>query len=288
MKTALLAVAALAVAVARSSAATPEEAAVAGEDFGAAAAPLFEPAAYLRLRSLRDPNAPEMILPQAAPAPSATLRLAPLLDNARRTGETFRAGTRVVHVFGDVSDDKNDWFVGFAPEGEEAQYRNVKKMLKVGIFGGSAHVTIDGRAYTARVDANVMHRMRSTLVVTADDGSMPAASWTAKQISEALYQAGYPLTLDGREYRLLYMRSFVEDGSGNFGRFNGRRSVVLMFRDGEDFSGYHWYEDQIPSDAVLFTTPPATGSDHAVASSARIGLRLQSDGVLGVYLPVGR
>lgn len=244
----------------------------------------FDFSALARWRGYVPPGAPRLVPQATLKNPEVVVPLPSILDNVRRTSTAFKAGGKTIHVFGDQSDNKGGWFVGFAPDGEEATYRPVKKMIKVAVFGSCAHLEIDRCKYSAHVSANIVHRMQSRLVISADDGSVPENSWTAKQISEATYAAGWPLKFSGREFRVLYSRHFDEDGSGQFSRFNGRRGIVLMFRDGDDFAGYHWYEDELPDSQVLVVTKTASGSDDASLPTLRVGLRKTAAG-LELYQP---
>jgi hypothetical protein len=216
--------------------------------------------------------------PVVVPLPS-------LLDNPRRTSLTFMAGAAPVHVFGDQSDNGSDWFVGFAAPGADAQYFPVMKMVHVLGMGGSSDFTAAGQAFSAHVKANVAHKLQSRLVVERADGST-AGEWSARQISDASFAAGYQLGLGGREYRLLYFRNFNENSSGRFGGYNGRRTIVLMWREGGGFSAVSWYESAIPRDRVLFTTPEVVNAEgDKVPGALRLGLRVLPDGQLEITPP---
>lgn len=224
---------------------------------------------------------------RAAEKPLYTVPLPKLLDNSHGTKTSFTAGATVVHVFGDQSDDKGNWFIGLAPEGGTPQYFNAMKMVQVLGIGCSTRFEIGGKKFAAHVRTNLVHPLQSRLVVeTDDDEATTAASFSAKEVSEASYLAGYPLSLAGKYYRLLYFRNFTEGADGKFGKFNGKRSIVLLFRDKSGFSGYQFYESEIPTDKVRFVTPSYADSDGKhVKGDLTLGLRLAKGGELEIHLP---
>ncbi len=216
-----------------------------------------------------------------------TIPLPKLLDNTHATSTSFMAGATKVHVFGDQSDPKASWFVGFAPEGGAPLYFNAMKMVQWMGIGGSARFEIGGKKFVAHVDANLAHLLKSRVVIETDDEeAKTAASFTAKEISEASYQAGHPLSLNGKYYRLLYFRNFTESADGKFDAFSGKRSIVLMFRDNGGFAGYQFYESAIASDKVVFQTPSYVDSDgKRKKGDLTLGLRLTKDKELEIHLP---
>ncbi|HXT02078.1 MAG TPA: hypothetical protein VN915_15485 [Elusimicrobiota bacterium] len=229
-------------------------------------------------------------IPQSPPAWEAfssgaqlqSIPLAPLLDGVRLTKGTFRAGGLVVHVFGGKSQNKKNWFVGFMPEGGEAQFRNGRKMIHWMMLNRTVHLVIAGRKYSAYVEGKVTDKMASRLVVVPEDRSETKSSWSVQELADFAYDAGAPVVLGGKEYRLMYTRDFNEDDKGEFAGYTGDRSITLMTREGGKLVGYHWFEREIPADRVLVSNPKAVGAEAAGAGSLAIGLRLVA-GTLELY-----
>jgi len=219
------------------------------------------------------PAAAEGAAPAACAAASCSIPLAPLLDGVRATKATFRAGNVVVHVFGGKSQNKKNWFVGFMPEGGEAQFRNGHRMIHWVMLNRTVHFEIAGRKYSSWIEGKVTDKMNSRLIV-ADDKSGERSSWTVSQLSDFAYDAGYPLVLAGKEYRLMYTRDFNEDDKGEFAGYTGDRSISLLTREDGKLVGYHWFEREIPGDRVLVSTPKAVGAESANAGTVSFGLRL--------------
>lgn len=216
-------------------------------------------------------------------SPAATVRLSSILDNVRRTSAKFDTGQDVVHVFGDKSQNKNEWFIGFAPENADAQFYKGKKVLRWWpVFRGSVNFEVGGRKYKAQLDGSLTNRMGSKLVVEAEDGRQKV-SWTIAQLSKAAFEAGSPVTISGREFRLLYSQNFDESASGDFVGYTGDRSIVLMYKSGDKYEGFHWFEREIPRDTMLVSTPRAAKADDTYAAGAfSLGLRV-TNGVLELY-----
>jgi hypothetical protein len=217
--------------------------------------------------------------PRAEPAaPLYEIELAPLLGNIQRTASLFDAGGVRVHVFGDKSRNRNEWFVGFAPEGGVPVFRKGKKMLHWYLIDRTVEFAINGIEYRAYVEGSVRHRLSSRLVVERKGkarGEAPAFSSTIGELSQNAYLAGYPVRLNGAEYRLLYSENFNEDSNGDYAGLTGERSIVLMYRDGTKYSGLHWFEHDIPTAAMRVFTPQAVGVDDERGPGAlSVGLRL--------------
>jgi predicted lactoylglutathione lyase len=208
---------------------------------------------------------------------SCAIQLAPLLDGVRATKATFRAGNVVVHVFGGKSQNKKSWFVGFMPEGGEAQFRNGHKMIHWMMLNRTVHFEVAGRRFSAWIEGKVTDKMNSRLVVAAESGER--SSWTVQQLSDYAFDAGERVVLAGKEYRLMYTRDFNEDDNGEFAGYTGDRSLSLLTRQDGKLIGYHWFERDIPIDRILVSRPKAVGADSASAGTLAFGLRL-SGGVL--------
>ena len=58
------------------------------------------------------------------------------------------------------------------------------------------------------------------------------------------------MNLGGRQYRLFYARDFDQDDDGNFARYTGSRSIVLVGRDQNKFTAFHWVESDIRATAA--------------------------------------
>jgi len=217
-------------------------------------------------------------------APAAVLPLAPLLDNVSRTRATFRVGNVVVHVYGLKSRNKNDWFIAFAAEGAEPQFRNGGKMIHWMLLKRTVHFAIAGKAFSSYIRGDIGDRMQSRLVVSADDRSQPESSWSIQQITDGGFEAGAPVTLGGRQYRFFYTRDFEQDDDGNFARFTGSRSLVLVTRDGNKFTAFHWFESDIPRDGgVLMVSEKPDFADQKDAGPLLLGLRRTADDKLEIY-----
>jgi hypothetical protein len=244
----------------------------AGVDFAAARAVAQRPPA----------GEPFAVLPGASGAPLQSIPLAPILDAVRATKASFRAGGVVVHVFGGKSQNKKNWFVGFQPEGGEAIFFKGWKMLRWMIKHGSARFEIGGRRFTAYIDGKATDKLNSRLVVAEENGAQ--SSWSMAELSDDAFEKGYPVSIAGQEYRLMYTRDFNEDASGDFGAYTGDRSLTLMTRAGGKLIGYHWFEREIPADRILVSTPKIAGIDDYRAGSFSVGLRLNR-GALEIYSP---
>lgn len=220
-------------------------------------------------------------------APVASIPLAPVLDRVRTAKTEFRAGTAEVHVFGGKSRNKKNWFVGFATDGGDTQFRNGRKMIHWALLNRTVRLELGGRRYSAHVDGKVTDKMHSVLVVEAEDKAEPKRSWTVEQLADAAYETGVPVTISGKEYRLMYTRDFDEDGDGEFAGYAADRSITLMTREGGKLIGYHWFEREIPRDAILVSKPKAVGADESKDGAFVVGLRVTPAGTLELYSPAG-
>jgi hypothetical protein len=250
-----------------------------------ASAGVSAPTAFYFLKGFqqRPPaDAAVLVAPNAYGKPIQSIPLAPLLDNARGTKAAFRAGNVVVHVFGGKSANKDNWFIGFAPEGAEDQFYKGSKMIHWVFLNRTVHFTIAGRKYAAYIEGKATDKMRSVVTVEPADKSEAKSSWTVQELSDDAYAAGTSVTLSGKEYRLVYSRDFTENDKGDFGGYNGDRSIVLLSKEDGKLVGYHWFEREIPRDRILVSTPKATGADDDEAGKLTVGLRLNA-GSLEIY-----
>lgn len=215
-------------------------------------------------------------------APVQAVPLAPILDRVRRGRILFRSGSAVVHVFGGKSQNKKNWFLGFAADGGEVQFRNGRKMLHWAFLNRTVHFQIGPRKYAAYLEGKATDKMHSRVVVEPEDRSEPKSSWTIEEIADDSFDAGVPVSVGGREFRLLYTRDFNEDDKGEFAGYTGDRSITLMAREGGKLVGYHWFEREIPGDRVLISTPKGVGADESHSGAFAVGLRLNG-GVLEIY-----
>ncbi|MFI5347185.1 MAG: hypothetical protein ACHQ51_12500 [Elusimicrobiota bacterium] len=264
-------VAGLLLAAGRAGAVSSDIAAL-GIDFSAVRAMPLRPAT----------GAAFLIEPSAAVAPLQTVPLAPLLDRVRSGRIVFRSGAATVHVFGGKSQNKKNWFVGFTVEGGEAQFRNGRKMLHWAFMNRTVHFQIGARKYAAYLEGKATDKLHSRVVVEPEDRSEPKSSWTVQEIADDSFDAGAPVVIGGREYRLLYTRDFNEDEDGEFSGYTGDRSISLMAKENGKLIGYHWFEREIPADRVLISTPKAVGADESRAGTLTVGLRLNA-GALEIY-----
>ncbi len=269
----LLACAALALAAAHAGA-------QAGPELGGAFVD-FHPA-ELRALALPPPGAALLVDPRSLGTPAAVAPLPRLLDDVAGTRAVFRSGSALVHVYGEKSANGGDWFIIFAPEGGEPVFREGKKMIHWMMIKRTARATIGGESLRAYIQGNAMNRLESRLVVSFDDHSQPDRSWSIQELTDDGYEAGWPLTLAGRRFRLFYTRDFNQDGNGEFSGWTGDRSITLVTRDGGKFTAYHWKESEVPRDGVLEASVNASFSDGG-ASSLRLGVRKLSDGSLAIY-----
>ena len=219
--------------------------------------------------------------PNAYGAPIYTIPLAPLLDGVRANQASFRAGNAVVHVFGGMSENKDNWFVGFATEDGAAQFHYWFKMLHYSLLliSHTVHFQINGRSYAAYIEGHLDYG-KSRIVVVPADKNEARSSWTAQELFDASYVTGVPVEIGGKEYRLMYTRDFDEDKHGEFGDYNGHRSITLVTRE----YAYHWFESEIPSDRILVSTPKAMLPRGSRPGTLTVGLRLNG-GALEIYWP---
>lgn len=240
-------------------------------------------------RAAQPPRQPGAVVAEGAlGAPLHEIELAPLLNNIRRTAAAFRAGNAVVHVFGDKSENKNEWFIGLTIDPSDTMFKKGWKILHYWLKPGAEtwRVDIGGRMYDVRIDGQLRHRMQSKVVIEPEDKSEAKAVFTIQQLSDAAFAAGLPVRIGGTQYRLLYSQNFNEDGSGDFAGYTVDRSIVLMSRNEKgELKGYHWFEREIPEGQILITTPRAADSnDGYQADSVTLGLS-RSGGKLRIYYP---
>lgn len=254
--------------------------------------PAAQPAAVLALQRRKPLNA---IADRAVMGdPAVSIALDPLLDNMRRTATVFQIGGKTVRLFGDKSQNKKSWFLGFAEDGQaDAQFRKGEKMLNWGIvMRGEAEITLDGRPFKVKLHGQLRNRMQSRIVIEpkAKGALDPKITITVQQVSDGVFAAGRPVRFAGRDFRLLYTRNFNETDRGDFAGYSGDRSIVLMFRQGEKLLGYHWFERAIPTGSeVLVSTPRAADEDDGgQAGGFTLGLRIGEGRALELYSPVPR
>ena len=239
--------------------------------------------AALRPLAVRPPDAAFTTPSGSLDAPTAVAPLPSLLDNLQRTRAAFHAGATVVHVFGEKSRNKGDWFIGFAPEGGSAQFQPGRKMIHWMMLKRTVHVWLAGESFSAYIQGDVSNRMQSRLVVAPDDRSGPASSWSIQELTDDGFEAGWPVALGGRDYRVFYTRDFNQNDAGDFSGWTGGRSITLVARDGARYSAFHWEESDIPTDAVLSVCEKPAFADRADQGPLALGLRRRADGALEIY-----
>ncbi|MDE2510023.1 MAG: hypothetical protein KGL74_02775, partial [Elusimicrobia bacterium] len=208
----------------------------------------------VRAMSLRPPaGAAFSVEAGAFAAPAQAVPLAPILDRVRRGRIFFHSGSTIIHVFGGKSQNKKNWFIGFAVDGGDAQFRNGRKMLHWAFLNRTVHFQIGARKYAAYLEGKAADKMHSRVVVEPEDRSEPKSSWSIQEIADDSYDAGVPVSVGGREFRVLYTRDFNEDDNGEFAGYTGDRSITFMAKEGGKLVGYHWFEREIPADRVLIS-----------------------------------
>jgi hypothetical protein len=245
--------------------------------------PEFEFAAFRPLAAPPPPGIPFLTPEEGLGAPAAVVALAPLLGDLRTTRAAFRAGGATVRVYGERSRNKGNWFIVFAADGGDAQFRDGRKMIHWAMLKRTVHFSIGGKSFSSYIQGNISNRMQSRLVVSADDRSQPDSSWSIQEITDDGFAAGAPVALGGREYRLFYARDFDENGDGDFAGYTGGRSIVLVARDRGGFTGYHWLESDVPRGGALAVAQKPAFSDRDDAASLPLALSLTPDGRLAIY-----
>jgi hypothetical protein len=144
---------------------------------------------------------------------------------------------------------------------------------------------INGREFEMHMDINISDPQSSRLEIDPKKPAGARTSLTAGDIAKDSFETGYPLRLGGTEYRVFYGRGFWSQGE-QFGGYSGNRSIVFMFRNGNDFSAYSFYEKNIPHDGILISTPPKSmADDKKVPGDLTLGLRINQNGNLEIYYP---
>jgi hypothetical protein len=147
----------------------------------------------------------------------------------------------------------------------------------------TVHFVAGGKAFSAYIQGDLGDRMQSRLVVAPEDRSQAPSSWSIQEITDDGYEAGRPVTLGGREYRLFYGSDFDQNDDGTFGAFTGGRSLVLVTRDGGRFTAFHWSESDIPRDGVLSVSEKPAFADEPSAGPLLLGLRRSASDDLEIY-----
>jgi hypothetical protein len=247
----------------------------------------FEDAGFARAAAFRPDMSALRAAYQASQAAVAadrqvTVPLPELLNNMRRTPNKFKAGAADVSVFG-VRAQNNPglagWYIGFSVNGGEAQYYKASDALKIKVMGlgPNRHLEIwlNGLAFDLQIDVVKTDTMKTRVVITQKVRDARPTVFTVEQLAEGVYQAGWPLTIGGREYRLLYTENIEEvppvpDRSGKVAkvplggnvRVSGERVIAIMFRDAKNgIAGYGWMERYIPKDQPMTTWTIAKGAD---------------------------
>jgi hypothetical protein len=200
-----------------------------------------------------------------------------LLNNMRRTPAVFKAGGALVHVFGVRAQNNpglTGWYIGFAVDGGETVFfkgADALHLRKLGV-GPDRHLAIklNGQAFDLQVKVAITNTMKSRVVITPmEKGALPI-EFTVAQLAEQVYEAGWPVSLGGRDYRLLYTENILEIPGTDAapappgGRVapSSDRVIALLFLDGKGgVSGYGWLERLIPRDRPLVTWTVAKGAD---------------------------
>jgi hypothetical protein len=160
-------------------------------------------------------------------------------------------------------------------------------MIHWGFLNRTVHLELAGKRYSAYLAGKITDKMHSELVIEADDKSEPRRSWTVEQLADAAYETGVPVTLAGKEYRVMYTSDFDENDDGEFAGYAADRSITLMTREGGKLIGYHWFERELPRDAILVSHPKAVGADESRDGGLTLGLRLSPQGALELYTLAG-
>jgi hypothetical protein len=224
----------------------------------------------------------------------ALVPLPRILNNMRRTAVTFKAGGADVHVFGLKAQNNSGmsgWYVGFAVEGGETVfYRgyDALHLRKLGVGPDrKLRIVLNGRPFELQVKASMLRPMTSRVVITPLEPGVPPVEFTVAQLADGVFAAGWPVTLEGREYRVLYTENIVETGAsgedaapGGRVRLSGDRAIALMFKDKGGVSAYGWLERNIPRDRPAVTWTVAKGADSDGDPGPALSAMIDAEGRL--------
>ncbi|MBI4346564.1 MAG: hypothetical protein HY553_06895 [Elusimicrobia bacterium] len=243
----------------------------------------------------REVWAPRETPPIVSDSP-VVVELEPLLNRSWRSPITFQAGSRTVHVSGmKSSNGEKNWFLSLCvdPCSTAAFYKG-RSILRwkpflspVHVLDGSATVRYDGKSFKLWIDGQLRKREESRLVVEPQDGGAKR-EWKVKEIADGVFAGGYPLTIGGKAYRLLYLQEILEDARGEFAGVSDERAVVFMTLANGRYEAYGIKLRDIASDRlVVFTKAPSSADDKpepfvSADKLLRVGLRL-SGSRLEVY-----
>lgn len=219
-----------------------------------------------------------------------------LLNNMRASRAVFKAGDAVVHVFGVRAENNpglSGWYIGFSVEGGETVFfkgADALHLRKLGI-GPDRHLAIklNGRAFDLQVKVAITNTMKSRVVITPMEKGAAPIEFTVAQLAAGVYEAGYPVSLGGRDYRLLYTDNIVEvpgtetDPMPTGGRVvpSANRAIGLLFLDGKGgVSGYGWLERSIPRGNPLVTWTVAKGADADGDPGPALSVMIDAQGSL--------
>lgn len=191
----------------------------------------------------------------AAPAQSADLELAPLLDRHLKTRLHYVLNGR--HVWFSGAFDRNQKpFVSVLVDGQAVRYFDVKALLNQ-----DQSVSVGGMPFTLSLSANIFHRMKSTLKLQSDSTGQNAR-FTVQDMLDAVAVAGQPVRFTDQAVQFYYSNGI-----------DGNRMFVFIFGDAKDFHVYLVPENMVPGDKLAV---------FKMYNDKRVGLTRQ-DGRLKVY-----
>lgn len=207
-----------------------------------------------------DKPAPQRIAIKSGAAPAASIALDSLLNRLWRTALTVQLGGRTFYVSGQESHEGN-YHVVLTDQatGRPFFFRVIDLIM------GSVKITVEGHSYEIGVALkNPLDVYGNPLQIS--EGSRVVASFPIRDLMRAMYDAGEPVTVGGKSFRLHLTDQLFEGSSGAVNRHGDPLFVLMIEQASGSYSGEknHFRGDgvkasDVPSDALLhcpFRIPP--------------------------------
>ncbi len=194
------------------------------------------------------PAATVVGLPEGA-QPVATINLEDLYNRLWRTSLTVEFGGETFYVSGMASHENDYFVVVHNPQGKTYFLRDMNLALtgqNVALGAADVHV---------QVYPNVMDIWGSELVLKQKGGARFA--FPTRDIMRAMYEAGEPVTLDGRAFRVHYNDQIYENESGRIARTG---EPLLVFMAEQAAGSYTSEKFKYIGDAIEGDSIPADGN----------------------------
>ena len=200
---------------------------------------------------------------------AATFAESDLLNQQWKAVPAYTLGGIQVRISGLFTRDKARAFlVLYSPTwGKTPLLFNLRKLVS-----NEADIHIGDTDYRIYVDPSVA-QLDSTVKIESADGKAAGVSLTLRDIMQATYNVGKPVSVSGGSYRLFLVNEV--DGNAVQGKLNRSLQTVVLLRTDptDEFDAFSFNHEDMPSDQP---------KDFPLENGRNVGFRVSS-GTLEVY-----